>query len=304
MTAIKSLKKNIKRDWMLLLIILPGVIYFAVFCYGPMYGILMAFKDYNISKGVWGSPWVGLKHFKELVQSVYFGRLVKNTFLLSIEQLLWSFPIPIAFALLLNEIKNKHFQRFAQTAAYLPHFVSVVVVVGILKDLLSSNGGVITQVLSTFGVAPKNYFNLPGAFRSLYVGSGVWQEFGWNSIIYVAAISGIDQQMYESAALDGAGKWQKLVHITLPSIAPTIILLLILNMGNMLNIGYEKVILMYNSATYSTADIFSTYVYRKGLLNAQYSFAAAVGLANSLINIVILLTANFTAKKMTDTSIF
>ena len=304
MTAIKSLKKNIKRDWMLLLIILPGVIYFAVFCYGPMYGILMAFKDYNISKGVWGSPWVGLKHFKELVQSVYFGRLVKNTFLLSIEQLLWSFPIPIAFALLLNEIKNKHFQRFAQTAAYLPHFVSVVVVVGILKDLLSSNGGVITQVLSTFGVAPKNYFNLPGAFRPLYVGSGVWQEFGWNSIIYVAAISGIDQQMYESAALDGAGKWQKLVHITLPSIAPTIILLLILNMGNMLNIGYEKVILMYNSATYSTADIFSTYVYRKGLLNAQYSFAAAVGLANSLINIVILLTSNFTAKKMTDTSIF
>ena len=304
MTAIKSLKKNIKRDWMLLLIILPGVIYFAVFCYGPMYGILMAFKDYNISKGVWGSPWVGLKHFKELVQSVYFGRLVKNTYLLSIEQLLWSFPIPIAFALLLNEIKNKHFQRFAQTAAYLPHFVSVVVVVGILKDLLSSNGGVITQVLSTFSVAPKNYFNLPGAFRPLYVGSGVWQEFGWNSIIYVAAISGIDQQMYESAALDGAGKWQKLVHITLPSIAPTIILLLILNMGNMLNIGYEKVILMYNSATYSTADIFSTYVYRKGLLNAQYSFAAAVGLANSLINIVILLTANFTAKKMTDTSIF
>ena len=284
MTAIKSLKKNIKRDW--------------------MYGILMAFKDYNISKGVWGSPWVGLKHFKELVQSVYFGRLVKNTFLLSIEQLLWSFPIPIAFALLLNEIKNKHFQRFAQTAAYLPHFVSVVVVVGILKDLLSSDGGVITQVLSAFGVAPKNYFNLPGAFRPLYVGSGVWQEFGWNSIIYVAAISGIDQQMYESAALDGAGKWQKLVHITLPSIAPTIILLLILNMGNMLNIGYEKVILMYNSATYSTADIFSTYVYRKGLLNAQYSFAAAVGLANSLINIVILLTANFTAKKMTDTSIF
>ena len=295
MTAIKSLKKNIKRDWMLLLIILPGVIYFAVFCYGPMYGILMAFKDYNIQKGVWGSPWVGLKHFKELV---------KNTFLLSIKQLLWSFPIPIAFALLLNEIKNKHFQRFAQTAAYLPHFVSVVVVVGILKDLLSSDGGVITQVLSAFGVAPKNYFNLPGAFRPLYVGSGVWQEFGWNSIIYVAAISGIDQQMYESAALDGAGKWQKLVHITLPSIAPTIILLLILNMGNMLNIGYEKVILMYNSATYSTADIFSTYVYRKGLLNAQYSFAAAVGLANSLINIVILLTANFTAKKMTDTSIF
>lgn len=289
---------------MLLLIILPGVIYFAVFCYGPMYGILMAFKDYNISKGVWGSPWVGLKHFRELVGSVYFGRLVKNTFLLSIEQLIWSFPVPIAFALLLNEIRNRKFQRFAQTAAYLPHFVSVVVVVGILKDLLASKGGVLTQLFALFGVAPKNYFNLPEAFRTLYVGSGVWQEFGWNSIIYVAAISGIDQQLYESAALDGAGRWKRLVHITLPSIAPTIILLLILNMGNMLNIGYEKVILMYNAATYSTADIFSTYVYRKGLLNAQYSFASAVGLANSVINVIILLGANLLAKRTTETSIF
>lgn len=304
MTMIRTWKKYIKRDWMLLLIILPGVVYFAVFCYGPMYGILMAFKDYNISKGIWGSPWVGLKHFKELVNSVYFGRLVKNTFLLSIEQLFWSFPVPIAFALLLNEIRNKKFQRFAQTAAYLPHFVSVVVVVGILKDMLSSDGGVLTQFLSFFGVTPKNYFNLPEAFRPLYVGSGVWQEFGWNSIIYVAAIAGIDQQLYESAALDGAGRWKQLLHITLPSIAPTIILLLILNMGNMLNIGYEKVILMYNAATYSTADIFSTYVYRKGLLNAQYSFASAVGLANSAINVIILLCANFLAKKTTETSIF
>lgn len=304
MTAIHTWKKYIRRDWMLLLIILPGVIYFAVFCYGPMYGILMAFKDYNISKGIWGSPWAGMKYFRELVGSVYFGRLVKNTFLLSIEQLIWSFPVPIAFALLLNEIRNRKFQRFAQTAAYLPHFVSVVVVVGILKDLLSSNGGVLTQLFSLFGVTPKNYFNMPGAFRTLYVSSGVWQEFGWNSIIYVAAISGIDQQLYESAALDGAGRWKRLIHITLPSIAPTIILLLILNMGNMLNIGYEKVILMYNSATYSTADIFSTYVYRKGLLSAQYSFASAVGLANSVINVIILLGANFLAKKTTETSIF
>lgn len=304
MRAIWDLKKNIRRDWMLLLIVLPGVVYFAVFCYGPMYGILMAFKDYNVSKGIWGSPWAGLKHFKELVNSVYFGRLVKNTFLLSIEQLFWSFPIPIAFALLLNELKHNKLKRVAQTAAYLPHFISAVVVVGILKDLLSSDGGVLTRLLQTFGVQPKNYFNLPEAFRTLYVGSGVWQEFGWNSIIYVAAISSIDQEMYESASLDGAGRWKKLVYITLPSIAPTIILLLVMNMGNMLNIGYEKVILMYNPATYSTADIFSTYVYRKGLLSAQYSFASAVGLANSVINVLILLGANFVARKATDTSIF
>ena len=195
-------------------------------------------------------------------------------------------------------------KRVAQTAAYLPHFISAVVVVGILKDLLSSDGGVLTRLLQTFGVQPKNYFNLPEAFRTLYVGSGVWQEFGWNSIIYVAAISSIDQEMYESASLDGAGRWKKLVYITLPSIAPTIILLLVMNMGNMLNIGYEKVILMYNPATYSTADIFSTYVYRKGLLSAQYSFASAVGLANSIINVLILLGANFVARKATDTSIF
>ena len=304
MRAIWDLKKNIRRDWMLLLIVLPGVVYFAVLCYGPMYGILMAFKDYNVSKGIWGSPWAGLKHFKELVNSVYFGRLVKNTFLLSIEQLFWSFPIPIAFALLLNELKHNKLKRVAQTAAYLPHFISVVVVVGILKDLLSSDGGVLTRLLQTFGVQPKNYFNLPEAFRTLYVGSGVWQEFGWNSIIYVAASSSIDQEMYESASLDGAGRWKKLVYITLPSIAPTIILLLVMNMGNMLNIGYEKVILMYNPATYSTADIFSTYVYRKGLLSAQYSFASAVGLANSIINVLILLGANFVARKATDTSIF
>lgn len=269
-----------------------------------MYGILMAFEDYNTSLGVLRSPWVGLKHFKELVTSVYFGRLVKNTFILSIEQLLWSFPVPIIFALLLNEVKNKYFRKFAQTAAYLPHFVSVVVVVGILKDLLASDGGVLTQFLSLFGVAPKNYFNMPSMFRTLYVGSGVWQEFGWNSIIYFAAIAGVDQDMYESAALDGANRWDQLWYITLPAISPTIILLLILNMGNMLNIGYEKVILMYNPATYSTADIFSTYVYRKGLLDAQYSFASAVGLANSLINVVILLVANKIAKKTTDISIF
>ncbi len=302
--VMQTLRRNIRKDWMLLLIVLPGVLYFAVFCYGPMYGILMAFKDYNVSKGIWGSPWSGWKHFKELVNSVYFGRLVKNTFLLSIEQLIWSFPVPIAFALLLNELRNNKWKRVAQTAAYLPHFISVVVVVGILKDLLSSDGGVLTQLFMIFGVQPRNYFNMPEAFRTLYVGSGVWQEFGWNSIIYVAAISTIDQEMYESAALDGAGRWKKLIYITLPAIAPTIVLLLVMNMGNMLNIGYEKVILMYNSATYSTADIFSTYVYRKGLLSAQYSFASAVGLANSVINVLILSGANYVAKKAADTSIF
>lgn len=304
MTKLKAFGKDLYKDRILLLIILPGVLYFAIFCYGPMYGILMAFKDYNVTKGIWGSPFAGLKHFRELIDSIYFGRLVKNTFLLSIEQLVFSFPVPIIFALLLNELHSSGLKRVAQTATYLPHFVSMVVVVGIMRNLLAEDGGVITQLLSMAGVAPRNYFNLPSAFRSLYVGSGIWQEFGWNSIIYLAAMSSINPELYESAEMDGAGRWKQLFYITIPSIAPTIILLLVLNMGNMLNIGYEKVILMYNTATYETADIFSTYVYRKGLLNAQYSFASAVGLANSLINIAILLSVNKIAKKTAGIGIF
>ncbi|NLB89920.1 MAG: sugar ABC transporter permease [Clostridiales bacterium] len=302
---IQRLGKNISRDRHLLLIILPTVVFYLLFCYWPMYGVVIAFKDFNISKGILGSDWSNplLKHFSSMVNSYYFPRLLRNTFLISIEQLLFNFPIPIIFALLLNEVKSKRLKSLTQTCSYLPHFISMVVVVGIMMDLLSVDG-LVNQLITSWTGKSIAFFNEPKWFRTLYVGSGIWQEFGWNSIIYLAAISAVDAQQYEAAVVDGAGRWKQLWYITLPSIAPTIITLLIINMGWMLNIGYEKIILMYNRATYETADVFSTYVYRKGLLDAQYSFAGAVGLANSAVNIIILLTTNAIAKGTLQISIF
>lgn len=303
--AVQRLGRNISRDKHLLFIIFPTVAFYLLFCYWPMYGVVIAFKDFNISAGILGSQWANplFKHFSSMVNSYYFPRLLRNTFLISIEQMLFNFPLPIIFALLLNEVKSKKLKTLAQTCSYLPHFISMVVVVGILMDLLSMDG-VVNQLIVSSGGSPIVFFNEPGWFRPLYVGSGVWQEFGWNSIIYLAAISAVDAQQYEAAIVDGAGRWKQLWYITLPSIAPTIITLLIINMGWMLNIGYEKIILMYNRATYETADVFSSYVYRKGLLDAQYSFAGAVGLANSAVNIIILLTTNAISKRTCGISIF
>jgi len=301
-----KLLKNVRRDKHLLLMILPTVLFYLIFCYLPMYGIVIAFKDFNISKGMFGSPWSDpfFKYFDQLFSSYYFSRLLKNTLIISVEQLILGFPLPILFALLLNEIRNKAFKYVAQTASYLPHFISMVVVVGLMMDLFSPSGGLVNKALGLFGVEPLAFFNDPGMFRTLYVGSGIWQEFGWNSIIFLAAISAINPEMYETAVVDGATRFQQLIYVTLPSLVPTIIILLIINMGWMFNIGYEKIILMYNTATYSTADVFSTYVYRKGLLDAQYSFASAVGLANSVINIAMLLAVNYLAKKSSKISLF
>jgi putative aldouronate transport system permease protein len=303
---VHTLFKNAKRDRHLLLMILPTVIFYFIFHYIPMYGIVIAFKDFNISKGLFSSPWSDplFKYFHQMIHSFYFVRLLKNTLIISLEQLLLGFPLPIIFALLLNEIRNKSFKYIAQTASYLPHFISMVVVVGLMMDLLSPTGGLVNNILGYFDVKPIAFFNEPSMFRSLYVGSGIWQEFGWNSIIFLAAIAAINPEMYETAIVDGASRFQQLIYVTLPSLVPTIIILLIINMGWMFSIGYEKIILMYNTATYSTGDVFSTYVYRKGLLDAQYSFAGAVGLANSIINIVMLLSVNYLAKRSSNTSLF
>lgn len=301
---LKAFVRHLRRDRELLLIIAPVVLFYALFCYLPMYGIVIAFKDFNISRGVLGSEWVGLDHFRRLTNSFYFPRLLKNTMLISLEQLLIGFPIPIIFALLLNEVRRGRFKKLVQTASCLPHFISMVVVVAIMMDLFSRDG-LVNQFLQLTGIAhPIAFFNEPSWFRTLFVGSNIWQDFGWNAIVYLAAISSINPELYEAAIVDGAGRWKQLLHVTLPGIAPTIIVLLILNMGWMFSVGHEKIILMYNPATYETADVLSTYVYRKGLLDAQYSFAAAAGLLNSVINIVILISANFLAKKFSSTSIF
>ena len=294
----KTFWKNLRRDRQLVFMLIPVVIFFAVFSYYPLYGILIAFKDYSISKGILGSPWAGLRYFRQFFLSPYFGRLLRNTVLISVYSLLWGFPVPIIFALLLNEFKDGKFKRLIQTVSYLPHFISLVVICGILIDIFSPQGGVVNALLNSLTGKRINFFGEPEWFRTMYVGSGVWQEFGWNSIIYLAAITGINPDLYEAARIDGAGRLRQIWHVTLPGIKPTILTLLILNLGNIMSVGYEKIILLYSPTTYETADVISTYVYRTGLLSQQYSYAGAVGLFNSVINIAILVLCNFVGKKL------
>ena len=294
----KAFWKSLRRDRQLVFMLIPVVIFFAVFSYYPLYGILIAFKDYSISRGILGSPWAGLRYFRQFFSSPYFGRLLRNTVLISVYSLLWGFPAPILFALLLNEFKDGKFKRLIQTVSYLPHFISLVVICGILIDIFSPQGGVVNSLLYSLTGKRINFFGEPEWFRTMYVGSGVWQEFGWNSIIYLAAITGINPDLYEAARIDGAGRLRQIWHVTLPGIKPTILTLLILNLGNIMSVGYEKIILLYSPTTYETADVISTYVYRTGLLSQQYSYAGAVGLFNSAINIAILVLCNFAGKKL------
>ena len=294
----KAFWKSLRRDRQLVFMLIPVVIFFAVFSYYPLYGILIAFKDYSISRGILGSPWAGLRYFRQFFSSPYFGRLLRNTVLISVYSLLWGFPIPILFALLLNEFKDGKFKRVIQTVSYLPHFISLVVICGILIDIFSPQGGVVNSLLYSLTGKRINFFGEPEWFRTMYVGSGVWQEFGWNSIIYLAAITGINPDLYEAARIDGAGRLRQIWHVTPPGIKPTILTLLILNLGNIMSVGYEKIILLYSPTTYETADVISTYVYRTGLLSQQYSYAGAVGLFNSAINIAILVLCNFAGKKL------
>lgn len=292
--------KKIKRDRYLFLMLLPVFLYFITFSYIPMIGNVMAFQNYSVGKGFLHSEWVGLKWFKEFFGSVYFGRLIKNTVAISVYSLLIGFPIPIIFALLLNEIKDGPFKRITQTISYLPHFISVVVVVGLMFNFLSPIDGLVNMLLNSMGKETINFMSDPKWFRTLYIGSGIWQNFGWDSIIYLAALSSVDPQLYESAQIDGAGKFKQMLHITLPGIAPTIIILLIMKVGNIMNVGFEKIILMYSPAIYETADVISTYVYRRGILGSQFGFSSAVGLFNSVINFLLLFTVNKISRHVSE----
>ncbi len=303
-SKIKVVWKNIKRDKYLLLLISPVIIYYIIFHYVPIYGALIAFKDYNPGLGLSNSPWVGFKWFKQFFDSFYFWRLIRNTLLLSVYGIIFGFPIPIIFALLLNETKDGLFKRSVQTISYLPHFISLVVVVGMMVNFLSPVDGIVNMFLKSLGKEPINFMGDPGWFRFLYVGSGIWQEFGWSSIIYLAALSAIDPTLYDAAKVDGANRWQQMRHITLPGIMPTIIILLILNIGSLLSVGFEKIILMYQPMTYEVADVISTYVYRRGVLGGEYSFASAVGLFNSIVNFVLLITFNRISKRLTEISLW
>jgi len=298
------LMKLIRRDKFLLLLVLPCVLYFFIFSYIPMLWNIIAFKDYNIGLGILGSEWVGLEHFQRFFSSPNFTRVIKNTLAISFMELFIGFPVPIIFALLLNEVRHRTLKRFTQTVSYLPHFVSIVVVVGMMLIFLSPNDGLINTLIIRLGGESINFFGEASWFRWLYVSSNIWENFGWDSIIYFAAIAGINPDMYESAVIDGAGRWSKMWYVTLPTIAPTIIILLVLRIGWLLGVGFEKIILMYNPATYSTADVISTYVYRVGLLQAEYSYGTSIGLFNSVLSLILLLSANYLSRRITDTSLF
>lgn len=295
---------QIKKNRCLLLMLFPVLLYFIVFCYIPMFGNIMAFEDYSVGKGFLHSEWVGVQMVQGIFQFRIFRKTDKNTLLISIYSLIIGFPIPIIFALLLNEIKDGPFKRVTQTISYLPHFISVVVVVGLLFNFLSPIDGVVNVLLKSMGKDAINFMSEPGWFRTLYIGSNIWQNFGWDSIIYLAALSSVDPQLYEAAQIDGAGKFKQMLHVTLPAIMPTIIILLIMNVGNIMNVGFEKIILMYSPATYETADVISTYVYRRGILGSQFSFSASVGLFNSVINFALLFTVNKISNRVSEISLW
>lgn len=282
---------------------IPIVIFYFLFCYLPMYGVVIAFKNYQPRRGIFGSPWVGLDHFRDFFNSYYFSRLLGNTVKLSLFSLLWSFPAPIIFALLLNEIRNRHFKRGVQTITYMPNFISLVVVAGLVRDFVEPEG-LITSLLVLFGVERQNLLLNPDYFRTIYIASGIWQSLGFSSIIYLAAISNAPPELYEVAELDGAGRFRKMTAVTLPTILPTVITLLILNIGSLMAVGHEKILLLYNDRILETADVISTFVYRKGLLEFSYSYSAAIGLFNSVINLVLIVVANNMSRKLTDNSLW
>ncbi|MBP3039988.1 sugar ABC transporter permease [Bacillaceae bacterium Marseille-Q3522] len=296
--------RRIRKNWDLYLLILPVLLYFIIFKYVPMYGIQIAFKDFIAVEGIFGSPWVGFEHFQRFFDSFYFERLLSNTLLIGLYELAVGFPIPIILALLINEIRNKYFKSFIQTITYAPHFLSVVVVVGMLFILLSPQTGIVNQLIELFGGEPISFMTEPAWFKTIYVFSGVWQNMGWSSIIYLAALSAVDPQLHEAAEIDGASRLQRIWHINLPSIKPTIIIMLILQCGSILGVGFEKVFLMQNNLNMSASDVISTHVYRTGILGAEYSYSAAIGLFESVVNLIILLIVNYTARKVNKVSLW
>ena len=297
------LARDLNKNKFRYLIILPVIAYYFIFCYKPMYGAIIAFKDYSPALGIMESPWVGFKHFLAFFDSFYFWRILKNTIVMSLASLIFGFPAPILLALLINEVTNRHYKKFVQTVSYIPHFISLVVVCSMIKEF-TMDSGIINDFLSLFGFDRVTMLNEKQYFVPIYVISNIWQQIGWDSIIYLAALTGVSKELYEAADLDGASKLKQVFYVTLPGILPTIITMLLLKIGNILNVGYEKVILLYNEATYETADVISSYVYRKGLQEFDWSFSTAVGLFNSVINFTLLIISNKISKKVSETSLW
>ncbi len=300
-----SLWKKVKHDRGYFLLCAPAIVLVFIFSYIPMYGIYLAFTDFSIRAGILGSPFVGFKWFERFFTSVYFFRVLKNTVLLSTLTIVFTFPLPVAFALLLREVQNKAVRKAVQTISYMPHFISTVIVVGIMMNLFSPSGGIINRILTAFNLTdtPINFFYQAKYFRMLYIGSEIWQHFGWNSIIYIATILSIDPQLYEAAEMDGAGKWKQMLHVTLPGIRDVTVTLLILAFGSVMSVGFEKVLLMYNPATWETSDVIATYTYREGILGSL-GYGSAVGIFNSIINLILLIIFNSIARRVSEVSLW
>ncbi|PNQ80678.1 sugar ABC transporter permease [Paenibacillus sp. F4] len=300
----RKIWNQIKRDYELYLFLLPIIIIYLVFKYYPMYGIQIAFKDFSPSRGIWGSEWVGFKHFIDFFDSYNFWTIMTNTLTLSVLSLVFSFPAPIIIAIMLNQMLAKRYKKIVQTVIYAPHFISTVVLVGMLNVFLSPNSGIVNHIITLFGGDPIMFLADEGWFRPLYILSGVWQETGFATIIYLAALAGVNPELHEAAIMDGASKWKRVMHVDIPSILPTIVILLILALGNIMGIGFEKAFLMQNDLNYATSNIIPTYVYEIGIQKAQYSFSTAIGLFNSVVNIILIVTVNRIAKKLTETSLW
>jgi len=293
-----------RGDYQLYLLLLPTIIYFVIFHYGPMYGLQIAFKDFIAAKGIWGSPWIGFEHFRRFFRSYQFSKVLRNTVGLSFYQLFAGFPVPIILALLLNQLVSRQYRKLVQTVTYAPHFISVVVLAGMLTLFLSPSSGVVNHVIRM--ISGKSVFFLaePKWFKTVFVFSGIWQNTGWNAIIYLAALAGINPELHEAAIVDGAKKIQRIIHIDVPGILPTAVILLILNMGRIMNVNFQKVLLLQNYLNLESSEVIKTYVYKIGLLNAQYGYSTAIGLFNNLINLTLVLTVNRIAKSLGRTSLW
>ncbi len=305
LTLGRRLARDIRRNWEVYLILLPIVAYYIIFNYIPMGGAVIAFQDWRVSRSLFGpdARWVGFKHFKAFFNSYYFGRTLGNTLMISVSTLAWGFPAPILLAILLNELRNKYFARGVQIIVYLPHFISMVVLCGIIR-LFVRDTGAITELAVLFGMRRQNMLQNPDLFVPIYVISNIWQGVGWGSIVYLAALTGIDQELYEAAKIDGAGRFKQALHITLPGLLPTIIILLIMRFGTILSVGSEKILLLYNETTYESADVISTFVHRKGLLESDWSYASAVGLFNSVVNFALVVSINWLSSKVSEVSLW
>ena len=300
----RGFRREMNRYWDLYLLLVPVVLYFIIFKFWPMYGVQIAFKDFSPSKGIFDSPWVGFKHFLRFFNSFNFWDILRNTITISFYQLIAGFPIPILLALVLNEMRNAKFKKLLQTVTYAPHFLSTVVLVGMLTAFLNPSTGLVNRVIEMLGGEAINFMAEESWFSSLYVWSGVWQNAGWGTIIYMSSLSSIDVQLYEAATIDGASRFKKLLHVTLPSIVPTAVTMLILDCGRIMNIGFEKAFLMQNDLNINRSEVISTYVYQVGITQAQYSYSTAVDLFNAVINVILLLVVNKISKKLTQTSLW